>query len=65
MDAPGLIRLVEARGISMCGYGPVAAILTAAKALGLQEATLLCYTNSGQVTGDRSRVVGYASVLIR
>jgi len=56
---------VEGRGISMCGYGPVAAVMTAAKALGLQQAELLRYTNSGEVTGDRYRVVGYASVMIK
>jgi len=65
MDPGGLVRLVEGRGISMCGYGPVAAVLTAAKALGLQQAELLQYTNSGEVTGDRYRVVGYASVIVR
>lgn len=65
MDGPALVRLVEGRGISMCGYGPVAAVLTAAKALGLGQAQLLHYTNSGEVTGDRQRVVGYASVLVR
>jgi len=65
MNPEGLVKLIEERGISMCGYGPVAAILTAAKALGLERPELLCYTNSGEVSGDRYRVVGYASIVVR
>ncbi len=48
----------------MCGYGPVLAVMKAAKALGATGAEVVKYANSGDVTGDRSRVVGYASVVI-
>lgn len=53
---------IESRYISACGYGPVVAAMTAAKALGARKAQLLCYKTSGDVTGDFSSVVGYASV---
>ena len=53
---------VEAQHISACGYGPIAALITAAKILGVKEAKVLSYKTSGDVTGDRSSVVGYAAV---
>ena len=36
--------------------------ITAAKALGAKKAQLLCYKTSGDITGDFSAVVGYASI---
>jgi AmmeMemoRadiSam system protein B len=62
MDEDGLYSAVESYGISMCGYGPVMAMIVAAKALGAKNAELLCYKTSGDVVGDYSAVVGYASV---
>jgi AmmeMemoRadiSam system protein B len=59
-----LEKTVRSQSISMCGPGPVMAMLTACKALGADQARLLCYATSGDITGDRSRVVGYASVAI-
>lgn len=53
---------IESRYISACGYGPVVAAMTAAKALGAKKAQLLCYKTSGDVTGDFSSVVGYTSI---
>ncbi|MFQ6074238.1 MAG: AmmeMemoRadiSam system protein B [Candidatus Bathyarchaeia archaeon] len=62
-DAESLYSTVEARHISMCGYGPTIAAMTAAKALNAKEAKLLCYKTSGDITGDYSSVVGYASMM--
>jgi len=53
---------VEKRGISACGYGPIAGLITAAKTMGSKEAKLLCYKTSGDVIGDYSSVVGYAAM---
>ncbi len=64
LDAEELQSVVEARGISMCGYGPVSAAIVASKALRAKNAVLLQYKTSGDVTGDKSQVVGYASVAI-
>jgi len=63
LDAESLYSTVEARHISMCGYGPTIAAITAAKALDAKKAELLCYRTSGDVTGDYSSVVGYASLM--
>jgi len=64
MDEEQLYSAVESYGISMCGYGPVMAMIAAAKALGAKNAQLLCYKTSGDVVGDYSAVVGYASVAL-
>lgn len=45
-----------------CGREPVAALLRFAKGVGADKTKLLAYRNSGDVTGDHSRVVGYAAV---
>ncbi len=62
MDVSELYRVVEKYDISMCGFGPVAVVLVAAKRLGAKEARLLKYATSGDVTGDYSSVVGYGSI---
>jgi AmmeMemoRadiSam system protein B len=62
MDETQYYNTVEAYGISTCGYGPTIAAITAAKELGAKKAQLLCYRTSGDVLGDRSAVVGYASI---
>jgi AmmeMemoRadiSam system protein B len=50
--------------ISMCGFGPTVAMLTAAKALGATKAELVQYATSGDVSGDRDAVVGYAGMVV-
>ncbi|MEM2339650.1 MAG: AmmeMemoRadiSam system protein B, partial [Nitrososphaerales archaeon] len=50
--------------ISICGYGPIATLITAAKKLNASKGNLLKYATSGDITGDISAVVGYASILI-
>jgi AmmeMemoRadiSam system protein B len=62
MDEEQYYSTVESQRISTCGYGPTVAAITAAKALGADKAQLLCYKTSGDVTGDFSAVVGYASI---
>ncbi len=57
-------RLVE-EDCSMCGYGPVAAVVHAARLHGATRAELLKYATSGDTTGDHTRVVGYAAVAFR
>jgi AmmeMemoRadiSam system protein B len=62
MDEERFYSIIEEHRITACGYGPIIALITAAKALGAKEAKLLCYKTSGDVTGDYSAVVGYAAV---
>ena len=48
----------------MCGVGPTSAAIVATKMLGAKKAMLLSYKTSGDITGDFSRVVGYASIVM-
>jgi MEMO1 family protein len=65
MDARGLWEVVMNEDISMCGFGPTVAMLTAAKLLGAAGATLVRYATSGDVSGDRQTVVGYAGIIVQ
>ena len=62
LDEEQLHSTIESQNISACGYGPVIATMTAAKSLGAERAQLLSYKTSGDITGDFSSVVGYASI---
>ncbi|HEX9764569.1 MAG TPA: AmmeMemoRadiSam system protein B [Candidatus Acidoferrales bacterium] len=64
LDPRGLYDTVRREDISMCGFGPTVAMLTAARLLGATRGELVRYANSGDITGDRSAVVGYAGILI-
>lgn len=59
-----LYDTVMRENISMCGFGPTVAMLTAARILGATSATLVKYATSGDVSGDRDWVVGYAGVIV-
>lgn len=63
-DARRLLREVGSRSISMCGAGPVAAVLEAARRLGAGPVEVLRYATSGDTAGDRDSVVGYAAASI-
>ena len=65
MDARGLFDVVTKEAISMCGFGPTVVMLTAARRLGAKSAELVKYATSGDVSGDREMVVGYAGVVVR
>jgi AmmeMemoRadiSam system protein B len=53
----------ERLNVSACGYGAIASIMTAAKALGATKGELLRYATSGDIMGDTNNVVGYASII--
>lgn len=62
LDPEALYRTVQAQRISMCGVLPATVVLFAARALGAASARLIRYATSGDVSGDRSQVVGYAGL---
>jgi MEMO1 family protein len=49
--------------IEMCGGGPVISAMIASKIMGANSSKVLEYKNSGDVTGDKSAVVGYLSAV--
>lgn len=61
LDPKGLYKTVTKENITMCGYGPVMAMLVAAQG---QKAELLKYSTSGDVQPMRE-VVGYAGLVVR
>jgi hypothetical protein len=44
-----------------CGGAPIVAAMIYAERMGANQARVLKYANSGDVTGDKSRVVGYSA----
>jgi len=65
LDEEELYKRCECLNCTMCGYGPVASVLMAAKEMKAKKARLLKYATSGDTSGDFSRVVGYASIVIK
>ncbi len=65
LDEDELLKRVQERDISMCGYAPAVSLISAAKELGANGAELVKYQTSGDVSGDYSAVVGYAGIIIR
>jgi MEMO1 family protein len=64
LDPRGLFDVVTQQDISMCGLGPAVVMLTAARQLRARSAELVRYATSGDISGDRARVVGYAGVIV-
>lgn len=64
LDPKGLYEVIRREDISMCGYGPAVAMLTAAKDLGATRAELVRHATSADAGGDRSEVVGYAGIIV-
>jgi AmmeMemoRadiSam system protein B len=62
VDPEGLYRVVDENEISMCGFAPAVAVLTACRELGSSVGRLIRYSNSGEVSGDFDRVVAYAGL---
>ena len=65
LDEDELLKRVAEFRISMCGYGPTVALLSACKEMGATVAELVSHQTSGDVTGDHHSVVGYAGILIK
>lgn len=63
LDPDGLLKDLEYKICEACGAGPVIAVMFAAKALGARRGVILKYANSGDVTGDKTSVVGYLSAI--
>lgn len=59
-----LSRELARGGCEACGAGPMMTLLLASEMLGANEAKVLRYANSGDVTGDRSGVVGYMAAAV-
>lgn len=63
-DARRFTEKVSEGECELCGSAAVVTALIASKDLGADKIRVLKYANSGDTAGDKSRVVGYASVAI-
>jgi predicted class III extradiol MEMO1 family dioxygenase len=64
LDAEGLMQALEREPHHACGGGPMVAVLHAARRLGATTARVLRYGDSGDVSGDKSSVVGYMAAAV-
>ncbi|MBN1282454.1 MAG: AmmeMemoRadiSam system protein B [Proteobacteria bacterium] len=64
LDAEGLVDTCAHHRISMCGVLPTAILIHACRALGAKRAELVAHATSGDVSGDRGSVVGYAGFIV-
>ncbi len=62
-DADGMMRDYDSESFEACGAGPMITTMVASRLLGAGRSKVMRYMNSGDVTGDRSAVVGYVSGL--
>jgi MEMO1 family protein len=62
LDAQGLYDVCREQKISMCGLGPAVSMLIALNRLGVTNAELVRYATSGDISGKRDEVVGYAGM---
>jgi len=63
LDPEGVLQVEEEGKGFACGRGALAAVLWAVKELGANQARVLNYATSGNVTGDFTQVVGYAAAV--
>jgi AmmeMemoRadiSam system protein B len=63
-DPAAVIHAEDEKAAFACGRAAIAAVFWAAKGLGANLVTPVAYANSGDVTGDRSSVVGYGAAAI-
>lgn len=65
LDEDEVIKRIEEKDVSMCGYAPVIVLIVASKILGAKKGELVYYTTSAETSRDYSQVVGYAGILIK
>jgi len=65
LDEKDFFERINEKSASICGFGPIATAMVAAKALGAKKADLLRYATSGDIVGEPGPVVGYASLLMK
>jgi AmmeMemoRadiSam system protein B len=64
LDPDGLQHALDAKPDHACGGGPTVAVMRAARQLGATDAVILKYADSGDVSGDKSAVVGYLAAAL-
>lgn len=63
-DYENLQKDLMSKKCEACGGGPIVAMMKAASLKNFNKAKVLLRTNSGDITGDKSEVVGYLSAVV-
>lgn len=63
MDADCVVEYNESRTAFACGYGAIATVIHAVRARNADQARIVGYGTSGDMTGDFREVVGYGAVM--
>ncbi len=64
LDEERLMKTIERKKVSMCGFAPVSAMMVACKEMGAKQARVLKYYTSGEILNDDTQVNGYASCVV-
>jgi MEMO1 family protein len=63
-DVDGLQEALDTEPNHACGGGPMVAVMRASRALGARDSIVLKYGDSGDISGDKSSVVGYMAAAL-
>ena len=63
-DPEGLFKAIDSSKCEACGADPLVTTMLLAQKLGATRSQILNYANSGDVSGDKSQVVGYMSAAL-
>jgi AmmeMemoRadiSam system protein B len=64
MNAETLFSNIQAGNSEACGFGGIVTGVLLSRELGRGKSAVLSYSDSGEVSGDRRRVVGYLSAVM-
>ena len=65
LDEEELVKRVHKEDITLCGEAPLAILISCLKMLGAKKSQVALYQTSGDITGDKSAVVGYVGIIIQ
>ncbi|MCK4912587.1 MAG: AmmeMemoRadiSam system protein B, partial [Candidatus Omnitrophica bacterium] len=65
LDEEELIKRIHKENITLCGEAPLAIFISCLKLLGARKSQVVLYQTSGDATGNRSSVVGYAGIIVQ
>ncbi|MEO9277178.1 MAG: MEMO1 family protein [Nitrososphaera sp.] len=63
LDIDRFYTILQEKQVTACGYGAIASVMEACKQLGATRGELIKYATSGDISGDKNSVVGYASIV--
>ena len=63
LDSESFIDYVKEKKATICGFSPIATLIELAKLNSIRQAKLLKYYTSGDIVGEYSSSVSYASIL--